>query len=329
MKHTVNYGLNKPDSTDFVNIEHHNENMDKVDEALAKKLEYYDHDVEQTDICSLTLKPGWHRCQHWVNQPSETDGQGDCFVIVYKRRPNESWQSRIFKDPHSNKVWVRQHKKDKWQNWEQIATAVDLGKKISLSGSMDMTGNFCTDMGENFGGFQVIRKINDMTGKVILGNTVINGKPGGGLALWHNSTEVAAFRFNDEGASMYYRPTGKIVNIATATPPQWYTLPLVAGLTPNSPAQYCKTQEGIVYLRGWIKGALVGTPGNSITIANLPIGFRPTTTVHCIVPHSTYSPDFRAARIDILPNGCLELVAADDEGTLKNGLALNISFATH
>jgi hypothetical protein len=36
MQSTTNYGLNKPESTDFYDVEHFNANMDKIDEELAK-----------------------------------------------------------------------------------------------------------------------------------------------------------------------------------------------------------------------------------------------------------------------------------------------------
>lgn len=54
MKYTENYGLNLPEGTDFVDVEHFNENAEKVDEVL-KTLEEPEHDTAtQSELEELT-----------------------------------------------------------------------------------------------------------------------------------------------------------------------------------------------------------------------------------------------------------------------------------
>lgn len=75
--------------------------------------------------------------------------------------------------------------------------------------------------------------------------------------------------------------------IATATPPQKYTLPLADGWVRVNAAEYWKTQEGIVIVPFRVareNGAEINT--STQIIATLPEGFRPPSDV---TPHIAVS----------------------------------------
>lgn len=63
--------------------------------------------------------------------------------------------------------------------------------------------------------------------------------------------------------------------IATAIKPQEFSLPLAEGITAMQPCTYWKNQFGEVTLGG----CAANTISDSITIATLPVGFRPARTV--------------------------------------------------
>lgn len=65
------------------------------------------------------------------------------------------------------------------------------------------------------------------------------------------------------------------VSNATATPPQEYNLPLAEGITDMQPCIYWKNQFREVTLSGCAANSI----SDSITIATLPVGFRPAKTV--------------------------------------------------
>lgn len=72
-----------------------------------------------------------------------------------------------------------------------------------------------------------------------------------------------------------YETWSKWKEESTATPPQEYDLPLAEGITAMQPCTYSKNQFGEVTLGGCAANAI----SDSITIATLPVGFRPARTV--------------------------------------------------
>ena len=76
----------------------------------------------------------------------------------------------------------------------------------------------------------------------------------------------------------YRLATGKWFQVATATPPQEYDLPLADGITAATAATYCKTQEGIVIVYLGLSGDI----GNWTTLGTLPEGVRPARTVNLL-----------------------------------------------
>lgn len=89
---------------------------------------------------------------------------------------------------------------------------------------------------------------------------------------------------NYDSGIIYTRvsPTKDVWNpwkpLATATKPQEFDLPLASGFTALSGGtKYCKTQENIVIVNIRCKANSSLTPsGDTITIGNLPSGFRPS-----------------------------------------------------
>ena len=99
----------------------------------------------------------------------------------------------------------------------------------------------------------------------------------------------------------YRFATGDWAEIATATPPQEFDLPLANGYTPQYTHSciYYKTQETIV----GVNVALIGEiPANSdIIIGTLPAGFRPKATCRGVAG-SHFSP-YGVGSVSIDENG--------------------------
>lgn len=65
--------------------------------------------------------------------------------------------------------------------------------------------------------------------------------------------------------------------IATATPPQWYDLPLAEGWTAYAQATYGKDQFGRVHIDAEVSKSTALVAGE--TIATLPVGYRPNKVI--------------------------------------------------
>ena len=111
--------------------------------------------------------------------------------------------------------------------------------------------------------------------------------------------------------------------ISTATPPQEYNLPLTEGITEQVHTSYCKSQEGLVFISGWVKGA-----AKSGTIAILPVGYRPRYAQQIVVPQSSDSDKNDTARIEIYTSGEIRLIGVGNEARIADGLSLCCSFPT-
>ena len=103
-------------------------------------------------------------------------------------------------------------------------------------------------------------------------------------------------------------------------PDAWINLNLINSWTDHSVtfygAQYRKTKEGNVQLRGMIKG---GITGSGTTIAILPVGFRPTKQVLVGIYGS-----IGAARMDIKTNGDITTNTGWDAGFMAIDLIFSI-----
>ncbi|WP_204863150.1 hypothetical protein, partial [Pseudoflavonifractor phocaeensis] len=106
-------------------------------------------------------------------------------------------------------------------------------------------------------------------------------------------------------------------------PPQEYNLPLTEGITEQVHASYCKSQEGLVFISGWVKGA-----AKSGTIAILPVGYRPRYAQQIVVPQSSDSDKNDTARIEIYTSGEIRLIGVGNEARIADGLSLCCSFPT-
>lgn len=103
--------------------------------------------------------------------------------------------------------------------------------------------------------------------------------------------------------------------LATATPPQEFSLPLADGI--GGSARYIKTQESIVYIFGWITGAQLESE-----IAILPEGFRPKYNVVATTSASSNDTTNNSVRIRFSTDGRIVAEKADDTNALKNGLSI-------
>lgn len=66
-----------------------------------------------------------------------------------------------------------------------------------------------------------------------------------------------------------------VCDIATATPPEEYDLPLAEGITALQPCTYYKNQFGEVT----VGGSVAGTISQDIIIGTLPVGYRPSKVI--------------------------------------------------
>ena len=127
MQTTTNYGLNKPDVTDFYDVNDVNENMDKIDEALAIKPEnvsqlfnfnkyngdinslavgmyvYYDGKVYPTNV----LTPSIGGFVGWCRIVTVYTANGSCLVNpaqLFGKQTDSSYSSTQYIDANSIKV---------------------------------------------------------------------------------------------------------------------------------------------------------------------------------------------------------------------------------
>ena len=76
----------------------------------------------------------------------------------------------------------------------------------------------------------------------------------------------------------YRLATGDWAEIATATKPQEFDLPILDGWYTNDRAQYRKTQEGLVVVNAILELSEGYSASDNTQIAVLPEGFRPATS---------------------------------------------------
>ena len=89
--------------------------------------------------------------------------------------------------------------------------------------------------------------------------------------------------------------------IVTATPPQEYVLPLENGISAQSSCVYGKTQESIVFVR--LNFFTSNQLTENMTIAQLPVGFRPGVRVEM----EAYNNDGSMCTLKIEPTGSIDV----------------------
>lgn len=103
--------------------------------------------------------------------------------------------------------------------------------------------------------------------------------------------------------------------VATAEPPQEYTLQAQSGLTAN--VQYSRSQEGIVVLYADVRKSDSSALGASaITVGTLPVGFRPASTVYAsaVALDSSAGAILGAAQIWVSQTGVISMIADPQSG---------------
>lgn len=122
----------------------------------------------------------------------------------------------------------------------------------------------------------------------------------------------------------YRLATGDWYEIATATPPQKFDLPLLDGRYTNYRAQYRKTQEGLVVVNAILELSEGYSASDSTQIAILPEGFRPATSF--MYPVSVQDGSTRASAIvQIGTNGTIIYYGASST-TAAFRIYLNAAF---
>lgn len=111
----------------------------------------------------------------------------------------------------------------------------------------------------------------------------------------------------------YRLATGDWVEIATATTPQIFDVPLAAGWTKHRASEYFKTQENIVTV--YFQVHTSSPQGGEVTLATLPEGFRPPNTIggsgYCGITGEKYAP----ADVKVYPNG--DITGFNDVGAAE------------
>lgn len=118
-----------------------------------------------------------------------------------------------------------------------------------------------------------------------------------------------------------------IFNVAIATPPQEFNLPLADGIeNGGNTSTYWKSQEGIVYVR-WCVMKTGGNHQNGDVFATLPEGFRPKQRILFagIGDMISSGTGVIAAEIAINTNGNMQLVYANSAPTWVVGEAVFIA----
>lgn len=109
----------------------------------------------------------------------------------------------------------------------------------------------------------------------------------------------------------YRLATGDWDEIATATPPQKFSLPLSAGWETQSggDAKYFKTQEDIVHVSMNVKSNAAVAAGD--TIATLPAGFRPASQLKIpIICKVSGQSALKFGHFDVTTNGAIRIYDA-------------------
>lgn len=108
----------------------------------------------------------------------------------------------------------------------------------------------------------------------------------GWLGVGGTGTDICDFWLANDKGDVSLRPgiNGKAkvadAEIATATKPQEFNLPLADGFADNGGACYCKTQEGIVYVNAVLKSDTTREATSvGCVVGTLPAGFRPPNSV--------------------------------------------------
>lgn len=314
MKHTANYELNKPERTDFFSIEHQNENMDKVDEALAAKAAQGDvYTKAQADSLLLNKANGGNwtfyssitqllpTADETVTMDDIAAAMKDNSMIVFDNYTLPQIQSiglatiRIIRrgrqrveatatDHLGEKRWFGAFNDGVtgWLGWQQLATTADLAKRATAGYGLGEAarqisgGDILAVMAENKCGWFAGSDVK---------NAPTNGPGGSG---WYTYTVTAMNGTADYQTCMCTNPysgtsyIGSRYNktwsgwkpIVTATPPQEYNLPLAEGFSPHRRCTYFKSQEGIVTV---IYEAKTSRINDDMVLATLPVGFRPST----------------------------------------------------
>lgn len=97
--------------------------------------------------------------------------------------------------------------------------------------------------------------------------------------------------------------------IATATPPQEFSLPLAAGIDAYGKSTYCKTQEGICFVNIAAHSSSDGIMDQSI-IATLPAGFRPDMVTYAAGHGFTNAGTRIPLDVEVNPDGTIQIWAA-------------------
>jgi len=190
MSKTTNYGLNKPAQTDFYDVDVQNENMDKIDEALTKKVDKVEGKGLSTNDYNATDK------KKVDNLPDDT-----------KTELGKKVDSQSF-DNHKNdsNIHTTSTEKEKWNKGVQKVTGATAGNFPSF----DAEGGIVDSK----------KKPSDFLGSAH-GTATIIGEPGlHGIRYWNEKLEVlvnGAWKQASSGVGIEVDVTVPTGSVVTAT----------------------------------------------------------------------------------------------------------------
>lgn len=150
MQHTTNHGLNLPESADFFSVQHHNANMDLIDDALAgkadqdgvytkeqteerlaNKLDMEPHDISEQDVIAVGKQGvgGWYWGLNCVNAPGDNYWRYE--VIPYRWAGHATILAYPFYGGEA--AYIRTLNNETDGQWLRVATENDLENKANSS----------------------------------------------------------------------------------------------------------------------------------------------------------------------------------------------------
>lgn len=301
MQQTNHYKLYQPEPADFFHIQQHNENMHKVDEALAGKASGIEVEADGIDLNTLTQVGKRYlvrsSCQ---NKPHTKQGHLSVFGLT------NGYAYQVFVDDVNSfpVIWYRVQNTGTWGAWTQLATGDDLERQ--LSDKVNKSGDTMTGVLNIDSSGEALTQLIQWRGNTYLRNKIDDDN--------YNDLTIN----QDIGPFYTQKINGEIKDypLAMAIPPQEFDLPLAAGYAPLGGHKCCytKTQDGIVLCQVAVcRADGSNLPAEFLPVATLPVGYRPSGAVLAGSAFGGY--------IKVFPDGTVELnvaqVRAEEAATIQ------------
>lgn len=277
MKYTKNYGLNKPEPADFFSVEHQNENMNKMETALAGKADQLSH-LYSGHIKDLASKPSGFYLVYPAVRGMPTDNS---YWLLTSVSDGSSCRIQV-QAPQGDAWFGYAHVDGSWAGWTRLATAKELETKLSkkannhvllITEDSQMRPTYVEPISINPAAMTDMPYLDWWRGLII----------GHGKEAWYSQLVIISPSNNSK--ALWFRnitnnDVGGWIQVATATPPQEFDLPMTAGFATQGKNAYFKTQDGVVTVSIGAKANSTGIVTTDMTFGTLPVGYRPNTNIN-------------------------------------------------